>query len=89
MSSRIYLSFDRFEDREEFESAYKGQTYKDFIEEFDREVFRKIMKYSDYSFFVSFNPDRPILSEDQKEFAELLVGDLRKLFWEMYKESCE
>lgn len=83
MSERVYLSFDRYDDEESLESALNGSKYKAFIEEFDNDVFRRILKYDDISMLEVGT------SKEDLERVQGVVDALRQIYWLMYKESCE
>ena len=82
--SRVYLSFSLPEDREEFESAWKGAQYKSFIDEFDQAVFRRILKYDDYSLFKDCNRTDSVTVDG---FTDVIVEKLREEFWRMFKDE--
>jgi hypothetical protein len=86
MNERVYMSFDRFEDSEALRDAMNGFKYKSFIDQFDQEVFRRIIKYNDVAGFdvSSLSP-----SEADPYKIELLISfaeSFRSLYWKMYDE---
>lgn len=86
MSERLYLSFDRFEDSEAIRDAMNGSKYREFINQFDQEVFRRTIKYNCVAGFdvSSLSP-----SEADPYKIELLISfaeSFRTLYWKMYDE---
>ena len=89
MSPRIYLSFDKYEDSESLDNALKADKYKCFIDQFDTEVFRRIIKYGDVAGF-DVSSLSPAQADPYK--IDLLVSfaeSFRSKYWSMYKEVVE
>ena len=76
--SRFYLSFDSETEREEMFHAINGWKYKSFIDEFDHNVFRRVIKYGDVSMFCN---------ELDPDVVYKVVEQIREAYWKKYRED--
>lgn len=86
MSERLYLSFDRLEDSEAIRDAMRATRYKIFIDEFDQQVFRGIIKYGHIDGFDVSSLDPSMADSYKIELLEKFAESFRKKYWALYDE---